>query len=270
MSACRFRSTAQARKTAARCQVWLLLTTAGTASAFARPILSHAQSAAALGQANGAAALGRANGPRLCAPASDDDEYRLASYGGTSVAVKAIVGGLTALVNAVFPPASLTPEEADAEAERRMTRERAPPLQPSELVAGLRGDFERQYLFTGAIDPALYDDDCVYTDPTLSFQGLATFQRNLASLRPVLDALLGEYSVELFSLEKLGTSCIEARWRMSGDIRLPWRPSIELVGRTRYTYDPSRQGRIVRYDEYWQSSAAEQLLALFKPARSGK
>jgi len=180
--------------------------------------------------------------------------------------VKAIVGSLTAMVNALFPPGALTATQAAAQAERQVARQRAPPLSPAALVAGLRTDFSRQYLFTGLIDPDLYDDECVFTDPTLSFTGLATFERNLASLRPVLDAILGETAVDLYALDAPeGAGHVVASWRMSGGVRLPWRPRIELRGRTRYTYDPARKGRIVRYDEYWESSAAEQLLALFKP-----
>lgn len=199
-----------------------------------------------------------------CCASNVKDEKGLSTFAGTSTVVKAVVGSLTAIVNVIFPPRSLTPEEQVALAARQAARQSAPQLELQTLMDGLREDFRRQYLFTGQIDPNLYDDDCVFTDPTLSFTGLATFERNLASLRPVLDAVLGETRVELYSLEASET-CVTASWRMSGGIRLPWRPRIELRGRTRYTFDTSRKGRIVRYDEFWESSAAEQLLALFKP-----
>ena len=46
---------------------------------------------------------------------------------------------------------------------------------PEELLDGVRADYEeRMYLWTGDIDPNLYDEDCTFTDPTLSFKGLAT------------------------------------------------------------------------------------------------
>jgi hypothetical protein len=192
----------------------------------------------------------------------------LSTFDETSGVVKAIVSSLTAAVNALFPPKPLTDDELAVRTAWRAERESAPALTSAALLEGLRLDFDRQYLFTGAIDPNLYDDDCVFTDPTLSFRGLATFQRNLASLRPVLDALLGETRVDLYSLSLSAegpATVATAKWRMAGGIRLPWRPRIELVGQTRYTVDPARKGRIVRYDESWQSSAAEQLLALFKP-----
>jgi hypothetical protein len=190
----------------------------------------------------------------------------IATFDGTSGVVKTVVGGLTIVVNAVFPPRALTAEEEAARVAREAERQCAPRVSEAALMEGLRLDFERQYLFTGEINPNLYDDDCVFTDPTLSFRGLKTFERNLASLRPVLETLLGETSVDLYSLElDAPSSCVVASWRMSGGIRLPWRPRIELRGRTRYTFEPTRKGRIVRYDESWESSAAEQLLALFKP-----
>jgi hypothetical protein len=58
----------------------------------------------------------------------------------------------------------------------------------------------RCYLWTGDIDPALYAGDCLFTDPTLSFRGLATFRRNLVGLRERKE-------------EKLGMS-----WREGGEI----------------------------------------------------
>lgn len=189
-----------------------------------------------------------------------------ATYDESPPWVKQVVGGLTSVVNAVVPPPKSLAERAAQRAAERAA-DTSPPVSPEELLDGLRADFlEREYLFTGDITPNLYDEECVFTDPTLSFKGLATFERNLAALDPILNALLGDRAVELFDarLDK-ASNCIECRWRMSGGINLPWRPRIELRGRTRYSYDAARQGRIVRYDEFWESSAAEQLLALLRP-----
>lgn len=188
----------------------------------------------------------------------------ISRYEETSAPVKLLVTSLTDVVNGVFDAraASLSPQEVEA-------RRAAPALSPDDLVRGLRADFDNAYLFTGSITPELYDEECVFTDPTLSFKGLGTFQRNLAALGPILDTLIGERTVDLYSTTvDLDTSCVWAEWRMRGDIRLPWRPVLDLRGRTRYTFDPARKGRIVAYDEYWLDSPASQLLSLLRPAPS--
>jgi len=64
-------------------------------------------------------------------------------------------------------------------------------ISPEELLEGLRREYvESNYLFTGKIDPTLYSKDCTFKDPTLSFEGLANFEKNLENLGPIVDAFL--------------------------------------------------------------------------------
>eukprot|EP00747_Dinoflagellata_sp_TGD_P181051 gnl/TRDRNA2_/TRDRNA2_34502_c0_seq1.p1 gnl/TRDRNA2_/TRDRNA2_34502_c0~~gnl/TRDRNA2_/TRDRNA2_34502_c0_seq1.p1 ORF type:complete len:311 (+),score=47.61 gnl/TRDRNA2_/TRDRNA2_34502_c0_seq1:106-1038(+) len=183
------------------------------------------------------------------------------SYQDSGIFAKAIVGGLTAVVNTVFKPPQENMEMVEA---RRQQREAASPLSPADLVEGLREDFsERGYLFTGEISDGLYDDDCAFTDPTISFKGLDTFQRNLASLQPILNTFLSDdRQVILRSGPAIidGKNKVRAEWTMSGGLKiLPWKPRIELNGATTFTFNPKRKGRIVRYDETWEISALEAL-----------
>ena len=158
--------------------------------------------------------------------------------------------------------------DAAATAAREAERAAAPALTPSELVEGLRGDFsEKGYLFTGEISSELYDLGCYFQDPTIAFQGLETFETNLKNLQPILRALLGDDRMVILrdgpTLDEESQS-VTAKWTMSGGIKLPWRPRIELDGATTFTYDPARKGRIVRYDETWEISALEALGQLFR------
>jgi len=171
------------------------------------------------------------------------------------------VSALTAVINTLNPP---PPLEESTEARPAVSRE--------QLLAGLREEFvEKLYLWTGDISPELYELDCRFTDPTLSFVGLATFQRNLASLQPVLRTLLNSREVDLLSLELVNISdsagYVEAAWRMGADIAAPWQPRLELTGHTRFTFSAASQGRIARYDERWDIPASEALLQLLRPFR---
>ena len=180
--------------------------------------------------------------------------------GGTSGLTRGIVSSLTAVVNAL---GGNTQDEAPP-------RVRAFDELTSEMVLdGLRRDFvENEYLWSGRITPELYAEDCVFTDPTLTFSGLSTFEANLANLDPYIERFVPPAGREcvLDSIELTGDSTVEARWRMVGDIAVPWRPRLDLRGCTRYTLGGDG-GRIVRYDESWAITPAEALLQLVRPRR---
>lgn len=139
-----------------------------------------------------------------------------------------------------------------------------------ELV---REDYEeREYLWTGNISEELFAYDCRYTDPTLSFVGLRTFQRNMQGLVPWVERLVVRDTrrCELLGepvLDKSSNS-VTARWRMVGDLKLFWKPRIDVVGRTVFTYgDLSDGGRVYRYDETWATAPSEALMQLLRPRR---
>jgi len=160
----------------------------------------------------------------------------------TSRVTRGLVSSLTALVNTISggePPSAPRRREQDS-------------LDAGDVLAGLRTDFEEnEYLWSGRITAELYDEDCTFTDPTLSFAGLSTFERNLANLDPWIERFVPPTarSVELKSLRLVDDgAAVEAEWRMLGDLALPWRPRLDLGGRTRYTLG-GEGGRISSYDE---------------------
>jgi Uncharacterized conserved protein (DUF2358) len=130
------------------------------------------------------------------------------------------------------------------------------------LRAGVREDLTTNcYLWTGNITERIYATDCRFTDPTLSFQGLATFKRNFASLRPLVDRLLSETDVQLLSCElDEESSAVVACWRMTGTFVFPWKPQLDIQGRTTFTYSADKGNRVVSYDETWNMPASQALL----------
>ena len=194
---------------------------------------------------------------RMMSTGGDDES----TYQETSSSTKGLVSGLTGVVNSVFAAFGGNADEAVRPPKEGV-------VTPAELLEGVRADYEeRMYLWTGDIDPNLYDEDCTFTDPTLSFEGLATFQKNLAALQPVLSTLVKRPLVELYSCEMDQAGCeVKAAWRMKGDLALPWRPQIDLRGSTRFTYDPAKAGgRITRYTESWELEAGAALMQIIRP-----
>jgi len=182
-----------------------------------------------------------------------------ASYSQSSAAVKWLVGGLTSLSNVI----SIN-SQAKQQEERSYMK---PSLTPNEVLQGIRGDFERGYLFSGLVDGELYAEEATFTDPTLSFEGFSTFEKNIKAIRPLIERFVGDNLVVLYdsSLDE-SSNQVKASWRMKGAINLPWKPVINLTGQTAYRVDASKGGRIVAYDETWNLPALEALLQLLVPA----
>ena len=179
------------------------------------------------------------------------------NYAETGGGVKAIVQALTSISNLLLPKS-----EAFERVYQKVN------LTPSEILDGVIGDFRNGYLFSGKIDTEIYDEQCVFTDPTLSFKGLSTFERNIKAIKPALDFFVGDSMVVLYDCKiDLEVKEIKALWRMSGDIKLPWKPRIELTGNTVLSYDTDKGGRIVDYYERWDLPAATALLQLLQPSK---
>ena len=210
----------------------------------------------------------------------EEEELSLGRFGSSGVGVKAIVSWLTDLLGGDSGAwwsrdagtANLTASGRQRQRERDM-------ITPLEVMEAIRSDFvDRCYLWTGDIETEIYDEECVFTDPTLQFRGLGRFERNMEALRPIVKRFVeNDRYVEL---EKIyialdaedDDAVVYAEWRMYGRLKLPWRPVIDVRGKTRYTLDTTERagGRIVRYDEEWRITARQALMQLITPGRTPK
>ena len=176
----------------------------------------------------------------------------------TNIALRGIVQALTSAVNGAASVAQgLSWKDAGAPEEEPWPVAGEPADSPDKLLELIRGDFvDRSYLWSGLITPEIYADGCVYEDPTLRFEGLAQFQRNLRNLDPLIKRFVRDSSVTLYAIEaKEGGGLIEARWRMRGRITAPWRPILDVSGTTRFFFarqDADATFRVVMYKETWE------------------
>ncbi|KAK9820971.1 hypothetical protein WJX81_003813 [Elliptochloris bilobata] len=132
------------------------------------------------------------------------------------------------------------------------------------LLDLLRADFEQHaYFVTGDICEGIYQQDCFYGDPTVSFIGLQRWRSNLQLLVPFLE----QPRIILLSLAADPQArMVQAEWRLITRLRLPWQPRIDILGATEYTLDASCT-KIERHIESWSVSGTEALAMIFRPAR---
>ncbi|KIY97680.1 hypothetical protein MNEG_10281 [Monoraphidium neglectum] len=142
-----------------------------------------------------------------------------------------------------------------------------PPLSPGDVdgvVRRITADFGNGYFVTGVIDSAVYDEQCTFVDPTISFSGLDLWKRNLALLTPFLLSP----KLDLLTMRRMGANAngmqeLEATWALATWLRLPWLPLVSIEGSTRFTLNADAN-RVVRHVESWNVTAGEALLQLFK------
>ena len=170
------------------------------------------------------------------------------------------------------------PSNDNSEKEKRQLP--PAPASPQELMERIRDDYiVNNYLWTGNIDLSAFQEDCQFTDPTLTFTGRDKFVSNVSNLRPIVDSLIepGGCASNLLDISlNEDEGYVQSRWNMVGDLTgLPWKPRIDVIGRTKFWYNKEKgsvsneneEGVRVRfYDEEWELPAWKALLQLVTKA----
>ena len=211
---------------------------------------------------------------RFLQQASNDNNnnQETSSYQDTDGASKGLVSTLTGLVNSL----SKSKNQKNAE-EGTTTLTSPPPTSPQELLRRIRDDYVvNNYLWTGNLDLGCFQNDCRFTDPTLSFQGTDTFYKNTQNLVPLVEAFCENYESNLLDIELQSDDdpesesmmYIQTRWNMVGELNgLFWKPKIDVIGRTKFWYHPD-DCQVYFYDEEWEIPAFQALLQLVTPAET--
>ncbi len=154
-----------------------------------------------------------------------------------------------------------------------------PPASIDDAIARLQADYEgtaedpRPYFLTGKMDVALYDAECEFADPFVSFKGRDRFVENLANLA-------GGFITES-STRTLETSCergdlqagVPASYTTKLLVKLrlglPWAPVLAWPWGVEHVFD-DRTGLIVSHVESWDVSPAEGVRQLFSSGAGKK
>lgn len=209
--------------------------------------------------------------PRMIVLSSSENrEEYIDSYETSSASSRGFVSSLTGIVNFFmrnnnsdvknyeYPPA---------------------PQSPQELLKIIEQDYTvNNYLWTGNIYINAFVPDCKFTDPTITFKGRQQYVSNVKNLVPIVDFLtnkkvynndntVGPSSNLLGILLNDDEGYVETRWNMLGELdALPWKPVIDVVGRTKFWYNQTEEGyQVYFYDEKWEIEAGAALMQIITP-----
>lgn len=201
--------------------------------------------------------LKRIHGIRCCSGATEN-ENKSQTRTKTPQILKLAVSGVTELLR-VF---SFSGKER-LEKVNNKDRDEISVSGIDDLIMILKSDYEKAYFVTGVFTSEIYDEDCIFEDPTIKFQGTKLYSRNLKLLVPFFDCP----SIGLQNMEKgvnSETDFVLARWKLRTYLKLPWRPLISIDGSTVYELD--NKLKIVRHAESWNVSALEAIGQIFTPS----
>ncbi|CAM6105128.1 unnamed protein product [Calypogeia fissa] len=133
------------------------------------------------------------------------------------------------------------------------------PIERKEAVELLRVDLDRSYFVTGNMATGIYEEDCEFADPFVSFKGLKRFKQNVGNLGSFME----ESSLKLVDWQEYEDR-IFAKWRFNCVLALPWRPILAASGSTEYFFS-NDSGKIYKHIETWDISPMDGLRQLFKP-----
>ncbi|XP_034705853.1 uncharacterized protein LOC117929619 isoform X1 [Vitis riparia] len=192
----------------------------------------------------------RVHGIRCCSTTPDNKEK-------TPQLLRLAVGGVTELLRLV----SFGQNRLDSMSYKQGDELLVSSIDDVLLI--LKSDYENAYFVTGIFTSAIYDEDCIFEDPTIKFRGKDLYSCNLKLLVPFFD----HPSIALQKIEKGSnseTKFVLASWKLRTYLKLPWRPLISIAGST--VYDLNDEFKIVRHAESWNISALQAVGQIFTPS----
>jgi len=151
-------------------------------------------------------------------------------------------------------------------AARAQAAQAGAPRTLREAISRLEADYARRYFIIGAMDEALYADDCEFADPFTSFRGRDRFVSNLANLAGgfITDSRVRTLSASAAPAAPGERIAYTTRLLVKLQLALPWRPLLAWVWGVTHEVDPETL-LVVRHVESWEVSPAEGVRQLFTP-----
>jgi len=142
-----------------------------------------------------------------------------------------------------------------------------PPSSLDETIQRISDDNDRSYFLSGIIDDQIYDKDCVFADPFVSFSGRDRFVKNLENL----GSFITKYDARVIKknspvVYKESIPVVETKIMVKLELRLPWKPVLAWPWGVTYEIDP-KTFLITRHEEAWSIEPLEGVKMIFRPGK---
>jgi hypothetical protein len=137
----------------------------------------------------------------------------------------------------------------------------AAPKSLKETMARIQEDNKREYFLSGTVDKLIYDENCEFADPFVSFQGRDRFVDNLENL----GSFITKYSARPlgYDVDEDGLA-VTTKFMVKLELgRLPWKPVLAWPWGVRCEID-SNTNLIVLHKESWDIEAWDGVKQIFR------
>ena len=141
------------------------------------------------------------------------------------------------------------------------------PISLDETIKRINDDNDRDYFLSGEVDSYIYDVDCVFADPFVSFSGRDRFVQNLQNLGSFItkyDARVLKYSDVIYRDDDSNIPIVETKIMVKLELNLPWKPVLAWPWGVTYEIDPETF-LITKHEESWNIEPLEGVKMIFRP-----
>lgn len=137
------------------------------------------------------------------------------------------------------------------------------PSSIQETIERIKLDNDRYYFLSGQVDRLCYAEDCIFSDPFVSFEGRDRFVDNLQNL----GSFVTEYDVKQLGYDvnqndEVGTT-VDTKVMVKLELNLPWKPILAWPWGVKYDID-SETYLISNHKESWDIDPWEGVKQIFK------
>ena len=135
-----------------------------------------------------------------------------------------------------------------------------PPSSLDQTLQRLKMDSERSYFLSGEVDRLIYQEDCTFADPFVSFNGRDRFIDNLANL----GSFITNYNAKVlnYSVDNDGTE-VNTKFMVKLELGLPWKPVLAWPWGVQYIIDPDTY-LVTEHIESWDIAPLEGVKQIFR------
>jgi hypothetical protein len=116
-------------------------------------------------------------------------------------------------------------------------------LPMTNILDIIKADYAK---FPEAQTYSIYSEDVYFKDPVYNFRGIKQYQKMIGFITFWFKKL----KLELHDINRTD-NLVKARWTMSWDAPLPWKPRISVTGWSDLTIDDSGE-LIISHIDYWE------------------